>query len=335
MHSSISNSNVRIPELNFKPIWFRIFLLSVIILFLLELNFRIAGVSPSVEPAAKSLWSLIRTNIDNEDITRQIVILGSSIDQAALVGEVLEEAFPEYVSSNLAIVGGGSAFSVLEDIAINSEFNGVLLCSVDPLFSMNPNAQQRYVDYYHNVFSPSFSHSIDTRITVFLQQYLVLANAPYQKPKQMMFPEPLWVHFDAKRQMRVDYSLASDEQILAHKLGRRRYYSLIRQNWPSVFEKISFMVEVIKKRGGEVIFLNLPVSPEYYAAREEEFPRTEYWDSLNRTGAVLVHFKDLSDTYDMPRDGQHLGSASAVVFTAILSEKIRPFVERNSRNHKP
>src|SRR5690606_28475373 len=53
------------------------------------------------------------------------------------------------------------------------------------------------------------------------------------------------------------------------------------------------LVAQIQQRGGNVLFLHLPLNPERMALYEISFPRSQFWDQITPVvGAPTLHFED-------------------------------------------
>lgn len=84
-----------------------------------------------------------------------------------------------------------------------------------------------------------------------------------------------------------------------------------------ICEETSKHVEMIRARGGEVVFVRSPSAGLYYESEQHGQPRARSWEPLLRTtGALGIHFEDYPEmrNLDVP-EWSHLSGASATRFT--------------------
>ncbi|MDB4670728.1 hypothetical protein OAF34_01215 [Pirellulaceae bacterium] len=81
-------------------------------------------------------------------------------------------------------------------------------------------------------------------------------------------------------------------------------------------------VKQIEARGGEVIFVNFPVSRFFKEWENQRFPREKYWDEIiEQSGCRGFHYLDHEKTKDLsPPDGSHLMPDEAKIFTRELAK---------------
>ena len=80
------------------------------------------------------------------------------------------------------------------------------------------------------------------------------------------------------------------------------------------------VVDKLRKRGVEVIFVRAPSADDFLAFEDREFPRAKTWDVLlAKTGAPGIHFKDYPELqgYLLP-EWSHLAAHEKPRFTEAL-----------------
>jgi len=95
----------------------------------------------------------------------------------------------------------------------------------------------------------------------------------------------------------------------------------------SIFNAVKGMVDKIKSRGGQVLFVRTPSSGDYLMAEKMGYPREKYWDKLlTITNCPGIHFTDYPSLKDFVcPENSHLSLSQAKDFTVsfieILKEK--------------
>jgi hypothetical protein len=85
----------------------------------------------------------------------------------------------------------------------------------------------------------------------------------------------------------------------------------------ALFVRTKIAVDKIRARGGDVVFVRPPSSPELRAAEDKHLPKAKGWDALlayTRTNGI--HIDDLPDAQNLTLpEESHLSRACATVFT--------------------
>ena len=216
-----------------------------------------------------------------------MVLLGGSRIQLGISLGTLSAGSGRKHITQLAI-DGTSPMATLRDLAENSQFSGLVVCSLfAPAFEpANWNAQQPWIDHYYRDFA--VTSRLKRVFSGTLQRYLVLANSG--KPKY------LTTQFDRSRS--ADYSqvdLTRHRQIRLD-VGQRMFQTQRASPaaWLAQARIAESYVHAIQQRGGDVVFIRLPSSAPLYQLEERCYPRREYWDCYARISrATLVHFEDI------------------------------------------
>ncbi len=99
--------------------------------------------------------------------------------------------------------------------------------------------------------------------------------------------------------------------------------------FPRSVERLQSMVSRIQSRGGQVVFVYMPISGIVRKVEFAAFPREQYWDVLaQQTSAITIHFVDYPDLkqFECP-EGHHLDQSDGPAFSqklaSIILEKVR------------
>ena len=87
-----------------------------------------------------------------------------------------------------------------------------------------------------------------------------------------------------------------------------------------MIERLISAADLIGQRGGEVIFVALPVCGERARIEEERYPRADYWDRFVASSSHRTIHVDDEPSLTEPEcyDGSHMDIADARVFTRDL-----------------
>jgi hypothetical protein len=327
------NAFARIPGGRFGLLGVLTLLLLLAALACSEVFWRVQGFRPSVTDG-EDLWCAERARVEGAG-RRLAVVLGRSRIQQAFVPAVFEKAAPGYAAVQLA-VGGQHPIAALRDLAENTDFAGVVICSITAP-SLLPelwDQQAGYVAYYHEAWGP-LAH-LSRAIKTFAQWHLALL-AP-ELTLQEVLPglarrdvQPQFLRVTPRRHHVVDYRKAPLEQFRADQLQTikshmARYVTLEGYlRWPAGVQRVEDIVRRITGRGGKVVFVRLPTSGEYRETEERAFPREKYWDVwAAATSAETLHFEDVPAMAAMEcAEGTHLHIEDTGRFTRLFAEELR------------
>ena len=293
-----------------------------------EARLRWMGYTPSVIDD-RALWSYHRQSIEGAD-GKTLVLLGGSRMQLGVSLETLRSSGTRQRVAQLA-VDGTFPLAALRDLAEDSQFSGLVLCSLlEPAFEpQNWDGQQPWVEYYRREFK--VTTGLKRVFSGVLQQHFVLTNS--RKPKY------LTTAFDRSRS--ADYSgvdLAAHRQIrLAAGNRMFRAERCSSRAWLNRAATAESYVRAIQRRGGDVVFIRFPSSPPLYRLEQRRYPRREFWDRYARmTRATMLHFQDIPRwrQFDCP-DFSHLDQTDKVAFTQTLVELLVARGIWDSAAHRP
>ncbi|WP_376694042.1 hypothetical protein [Wenzhouxiangella sp. EGI_FJ10409] len=278
----------------------------------------------------RDLWALHRERVSRVEQARNFTVIGASRIQLAFSTETFETQRPDWTATSLAI-NGHYPFAVLEDLAADEAFAGVLLVAVDArgLAHWYRDMSAPWVRHYRRDFGPQ--RRIERRLLSALQERLVIAGGEFnlvQRLRGLIDGQPPPRHYTRlleDRTIHADYGEADVAGLrrnfaagLAEDYARRP--APAPQRWISDLEPVTKAVSKIRARGGEVVFLRMPTADEHWSMDELNYPRDAYWDRLEEaTGAVTIHFADHPGlaSLELP-DTSHIDGSSRARFTRSL-----------------
>lgn len=301
-------------------------------LLLLEVFWRANGYTPSVTDD-EALWAQNRARVDSAP-ANTVLLLGRSRLHEGFVAETFHATQPGRPFIQLA-TGGKHPLGVLRNIAEETTFGGVVVCSVTSA-SLLPelwDQQQNYLDYYENNWGPVNAHArrlrtvLQFHLTSLLPDLLLQRVGP-DLARGDLPPQFLWTWPD--RTQTVDYRKVNLAEFTAIQLAKikdnvSRYRNLPGYTtWEEGIPEINRWVNMIQDRGGRVIFLRMPTSGSYRDVEEDAFPRAVFWDRFAaQTTAETLHFQDVPELAGMIcAEGTHLHEEDARTFTEVLAEHL-------------
>ena len=346
MPLSISNSNERIPAGPYGRQW----LLAIFLLFLTvasgEYYLRSVGYRPSVKDTPE-LWAYYRNKCQTVDSSEMVIALGASRMESAFAPTV----FLNKVDCSDVVmlpISGSNCLPVLKDLALNSEYRGVILCAIiEGYFSskyLGAGLEVEYIDCYHEEYSGSsfteFITTIDTLCNREIQSRLVSAKLDLERLiKAVIQPTPSYFYMTKERYRPADYrgrlSAEQLQQSRNHRLSRveprlneptRTVEELerVREEWIRDVRQVWHWAEIIENRGGHVIFIRFPTSGERWTLDQKLYPKELFWDFAAKQSPVeMIHFIDIpgADKFDCP-DTSHLNYDDGEIFTAMIAEEL-------------
>jgi hypothetical protein len=349
---SISSSNDRLPAGNWTRTWVLAVTLALAALLGYEWAWRLRGFEPSVSDDG-DLWSYTRGQLQPDD-PQQVVLIGSSRIRFAIDSDTWAQSFHGRKPLQLAI-NGASCLPVLQELSADQSFRGRVLVDTtlrvwfregDPL----GGTQAEYVRKFQE--RPAAA-SIEEALRILVQSHLVL-RLPAVAPIRLLgrcstaLDVPGWLQarsprhdwldrlkaaFPKSDQVRtledrsiqaafgkLDVPEAVQEQGIEERILRTKF-SVTPAGFRSYVAQIADMVRAIKARGGDVVFLMLPVSGRVEAMEEELYPRHSYWNVLAaQSQARAIHFRDYDrlSHFSCP-DGSHLDAHDAKIYTSELA----------------
>ncbi len=296
-----------------------------------------------------AMWAYTRGLLE-QDLDGSTALIGSS----RILFDIDLEEWERDTGSlpyQLALMGT-SPRPFLEDIALHSDFNGLLVVGVTTVLFFVP------LDPLSLFYGPALEHyreltpaqRVGYRISRLIEPWFaffhwdsalfaVLRRQPWMPVRPdffdpLAFPRRLEAT-RATRQVDMWHVLDSDP---AHQKLVQDYWSAflnmpMEPPPPGVFEQlqedirrsVTEQVQAIRARGGEVVFVRFPSSDEFRDFERRAFPREMFWDPLlEATGAVGIHFEDYPELQDVRLpEWSHIHSEDKTRFTAALISIIR------------
>ena len=338
---AMSSAMSRAPSGPYRLVWGLALVPCLALLAGVEARMRSQGHEPYVVDD-KALWALHRGRAHPRAQERVIVLAGASRMQLDVVPSELEAALPGWRVVQLAI-DGAHPLAVLRDMAEDESFDGVVLCAVKPMsFCLRQHgAQQPWVDYYHRQWrtAGAFDDLVNRHVATFLQQRFVVFT-PHANPRWLLLhnlqPEPAHVITYPDRSRlgffrrragregapRSPRSLTTRKPFLRKDMDQ---YRARLDEWLPDVRRVRPWVERIRRRGGRVVFISLPLSGGTRKGMEAMYPIDVFWDRIaEATGATTIHYQDSEGMvgYVCP-DGSHLDATDAPEFTRALAEELK------------
>lgn len=345
MHSSTSNSDFpldRVPA-GASTLWIAV-ACAIIVLLSSEIFWRSRGHIPTAVDS-KQKWSTHRERV-SETSKQQVVVVGSSYMQMGFSTDTFRKMHPDTQLTQLAISGGGNALPVLRDLAMDASFQGIVICALREawLRSTDGLEQKSYVDYYRKKYTSADRVECNLRDSISCRS--VVLSASEVRPDSVVrmlaegrgLPTPSYLTLQADRRLLADYSKTSADDI------RRKLYQ--SKNSPSRREQDSLVssseivdlnpcIERIKRRGGAVIFVKMPIASYVRPFADQKTSGSPIWRQFSEsTLAVTINSRDHTrfDALEF-LDPHHLDFRQASVFTeellSLLDElKIVPIKQR-------
>jgi hypothetical protein len=276
-------------------------------------------------PAKSDLRHFAKLRRDADLDSRSVALLGSSRVQYGLNPHSLERTVPGRRYLQLSIPGH-SPLPVLEDLARDPNFKARVICELNPAHwgggSPFPNFAS-HLDYTHPEVSGAYLESLlaeqfRDRFSFF--SYNLFTELPrIVQHKYIPQPEPpdRFVPFsrdDPVLNERWIRRAESDAEVAARLVERTG-------SW-RIKQEVQGWVARIRRRGGDVAFVRLPVEGRLRVREESVFPQTQ---SLIREvrawGVVVIDFAEMPGSFRCP-DGSHLEASEADRFSRLVGEAL-------------
>lgn len=320
MPSSTSNSNQRLPDLDFALWWRTCAVLLLLLLVGGEWMLRRAGHLRSLTDG-EVLWS---RNLDR--IARnqaRVALIGAS--QAQLGLSVDDFARQTGLATASLTIDGNSPIPVLAYVAERTDFRGVVLCDVLESHGTMPyetSTARKYLRFFNDEYAGGgrYNRLANQYLLNFLQRHLVFFSANVRLPTLLKREPPFYLETRPDRSRRAYYrDMVSPEKLAGRPPVTWPEVPDKEQRWRATAETLAGYVRRIQARGGQVVFVRFPRPwPDY----DRDWPRARYWDVLlGITGAPGLHFMDepTLQGYDLP-DGTHLDGRDVQAFTRAFGE---------------
>jgi hypothetical protein len=244
-------------------------------------------------------------------------------------------------------IHGTSALTLLEDAASNPNFKGLLIVGhAATMFFQGFDGYGEYVRRRGDFTSPSgrlgieIDHVLQRRLAFLDSNYRlsVLAHRldPDFRPGVEGPKHDIWKVQDVGEN-RQTWLWDRVENDLDYRARTRWAWKGFKDKFPYTPKMIAdghkrakAAVDKIRARGGEVVFVRPPSSPQLRVNEEAQVPKAKGWDHLlANTNSVGVHADDLAQAQNLTLpEWSHLNRKCATVFTDAY---VRALAERTPR----
>ncbi|MDX2093749.1 MAG: hypothetical protein SFX73_38280 [Kofleriaceae bacterium] len=327
-----------------KKSWAVAVVVAATALFGYERYCRHFGFEPSVEETANA-W------IDhwNDAIPGRAVLLGNSRCQAALRPEGLAAMFGGEPPVQLCTVGV-SPLSVLDYLVNHTSFSGTAIVEIVPGVVF-VRVTDKWPDLKRHLEEGPVFERFETKVLLALQSRLAMLNRqakPLVRLRGLRGLNPEWLQHQTHAVRRDGvHILVGHPELTRQDFAPEKWPDGLP--WPQYikadYEKRSSdeeldqlygswrrTIEKLEERGGQVIFVRLPVTGTTREAEDKYFPREKYWDQLIRkTGAPGVYYADHAELqgFEQP-DESHVAKWESQEFTRRLAAILKPVLRANS-----
>jgi hypothetical protein len=344
MPSSTSSSDVHVRDIPAGP-WASVIVLCLVLVALSvgawEYQTRQLGLTAGDLDDGAGHWAQERRKIDREDI--RLAIAGSS--------RILFDTDLDIWQSETGVrplqlaLAGTSPRIVMEDLANDDDFSGVLLVGVTPglYFGFHGGYYEAALAHYETE-SPSqwFGHKIFialSRVFAFLDtEYRLFPLLERNKiPNREGVRSPyldvwkIWTNSD-DRQTFTWERISRDTYLREHAIGAWMdetnpfIVEVTDADADAVIEETITNIEIIRSRGGEVVFVRPPSSDGFREGERQLYPRARLWDRLiAETNSVGIHFEDYPELSDgmVTIEWSHLEKESAQRYSHALAQIVQ------------
>jgi hypothetical protein len=333
--SSISNSDTRMKSENLGKTWMLALLIAVAALGAWEGFWRAQGFRPSIEDDMR-LWHLARSRVSDQT---QVVFLGSSRIQLGLHPDVFTDE-TGVVPVNLSI-DGNPPYPVLQDLAHDPEFSGLVICSILPRWlGEKTSSDDRASKWVRKYDTRTPLSGLDARLSLLVQGSFAFRYpglGPEKLAKQAQKgdrPRPAYApmrpdRFREARFMPEDVPRMMASRIKLERAAMENAEQISSQEFQERIASLNAHVRKIRQRGGDVVFIRMPSSGAIRDMEAAAWPREKYWDVLAESvSARAIHFEDFDGLRHFQcADGSHLDVDQAREFTLQLLKLLPPLKE--------
>ncbi|MHC4817445.1 MAG: hypothetical protein ACYTF8_05280 [Planctomycetota bacterium] len=289
---------------------------------------RSLGYVPSARDDTMT-WAAARRSVGPSST----VLVGTSRIQTDVDPQVWAEELGGEPPIQLGMAGTPS-LTVLENLAADSSFRGVLVLDVVPLYLFNgdacfENRSREYVQAYESTLA-SPARIWEARLTLMMRSRFAFQHPALSLSVLVALP---WEQERPARppyNMRPDRFTPMDFASVEHvETSLERFEALGRPASPkelnALLRRIGRAIVRIQGRGGQVVVVAMPTSGERQRIEERRHPRALYWDRLTmETSAITVHAEDKRSLSRFTcRDGSHLDVRDTRAFTLALAAIVR------------
>lgn len=298
-----------------------------------ELYWRAQGVKPEVIDS-QQLWSLQRDRADGAQ-PQPVIFLGASRTVYGIDPKVWRERLPQHKPLMLA-VNGHYPIATLRDLAMDEGFSGLVICDVDS-YGLLPaywDMQQPWVDYRATRWNTNwFIHRV---LLTRWQRSSVLANPAvglWPVLKRVVGGRSLQLPYSrnfANRAGEMLFDRVDTAKLAAHFDSEvDPKIALFPAPSPATFladlQPVEAWVARLRARGGDVVFVTMPVAGRLPELETRYMPRALYWDAFaQRPGIRALHYADVPALGAIPLpDHSHVRAEDRATLTLALIDALQ------------
>ena len=245
-------------------------------------------------------------------------------------------------------IHGTSALTLLEDVAANPDFKGLLIVGLaDTMFFQPFDGYGGYVHRYSEYRSPAkrisaeIDHALQRRVAFLDSNYRLSVVAQRldddYRPGVEGPKDDIWkvMEVGEHRQHwlwpRVEYDPAYQARTRWAWKGFKEKFPFTPKLIASGLARAKVAVDKIRARGGDVVFVRPPSAPQLRVNEEAQVPKAKGWDAILRTThSVGVHADDLpASVQDLTLpEWSHLNRKCAIVFTDAYVRRLTQLTPR-------
>ena len=305
---------------------------SIVVFLLLTLGYEGLARQQGFEPAVRDSmahWCHWRDQVEPDSL----VFIGDSRITAGIDLEVFKAKFPDRKVIQLGI-DATKPVALLQHLLQDSSFHGQIVCSFSPnSYSIaNLESQQPWIDYYENRWTLSEKFSYGGKRL--LDQTFVIRRAEWgitsiisSLARNRSLPKPPHRKILEDRSRLLDFSKV-DTKPISQKIAKqiKTQNRLDQDHFSTQFEQSETNLESFLSRGGELVYVVMPVSGDVKDSIAETYPEAIFWNVAKEiTKARTIHYLNLNnvDAMTVP-DGSHLDDSSRQQFSRSLLKLLEP-----------
>ncbi|MBU2501943.1 hypothetical protein KJ682_11500 [bacterium] len=345
--------------------WTRSAIVALVILLVAvgvwEGKVRAWGYAPCLNDSS-DLWARSRSQVNDDP--DQMVVIGSSRILFDLDLQTCADSLGVALPVQLAMPGT-NPLPILEDLADNTEFRGILLIGAVPGLWMAPQGMpvdraNGALGRYRN-WSPSqkaglvfgsvlqkrlaFINADDLTLPTLLQKNLQLADRPGTADNLPPVLPPYFAWPDDRRQNRM-WELCDFGTPLAARIQQiwvplftpppppphippEEFGQMVQAGFEAHFQRIAAACDKLRARGARMVWVRPPSSGELREIEQETTPREAiYARMVGASGAPGIHFENHPELagFECP-EWSHLTARDAVAFTRALMPHVKEALE--------
>ena len=303
-----------------------------------ERYWRLQDYVPSIEDHWE-LWGINR-RFATQQKGRALALIGASRIQLGVHPDVFARSTG--IRPLMLAIDGNSPLPVLQNLADDPGFSGLVICSLTPQWLAESKITGRRAKKWIRKFrQQKWSSRLETRLSSAVQQRFVFrfpGLSPGRVWSHLVHDEPLKKVYAPMRMDRYRSANYAKSDLLRLKKAREKRVLQLAQSTiplnPAAYgerlEQVSEWVASIEQRGGQVLFVRMPSTGVIRETEEVAWPRHRYWDPFSElVKGKAIHFEDYPTLagFTCP-DGSHLDGDDAVRFTEELVKIIRSHIFR-------